>query len=374
MRLDKKDATTRFEQLQSQITQVAAELKSAETNEQIQRDQNKTDIEKAERALDVARVELQKFLEADVPAKLRELKLAIDEQKVAVERARDRLDANRQLRKEDFVTENDVKDAEINFRKAENSLQTAQQNLSNYEKYQHPMELKAKKAGVVEAERGLERAKKRASAQLQAKIAQLQRQKTSQKRLQFQHKRQKEQLEKMIIKAPTDGTVLYGDPDNPWSAQQIKVGQQVWNSMTLITLPDPSEMAVTLFIHEADIDKIKKGMQAFVTSETKKDTTYEGEVVKIDQVANAGRGGDTIKRFKVEISLKGENLPLKTGTSARAEIQIGEVKDVVTVPIQAVHSDKGKTFCYAARREPHRGRARQEQRQLHRGQEGPGCR
>lgn len=28
----------------------------------------------------------------------------------------------------------------------------------------------------------------------------------------------------MTIAAPTDGTVLYGDPDNPWNNENIKVG------------------------------------------------------------------------------------------------------------------------------------------------------
>ncbi len=347
VRLDKKDAETRYEQLQSQITQIKAELKSAETNEAIQRDQNKTDIEKAERGLEIAKIELTKFTEADVPAELRKLNLAIAEQEVAVQRAFDRLEANRELRKEDFVTPNDVKEAQINHRKAEDALLTARMGLDNYEKYKYPMDKKAKEAGVVEAERGLIRARKKGDAQLQQKIAQLQQKKTSQQRLTFQEKRQKEQLAKMIIKAPSAGTVLYGDPDNPWLAQQIKVGQQVWNSMTLITLPDPSEMAVTLLIHEADIDKIKKGLKCFVTSETQKDRTYEGEVAKIDAVANAGRGGDNIKRFKVEIALSGRDLPLKTGTSARAQILIGEIKDVLSVPLQAVHAESGKYFCFS---------------------------
>ncbi|MDH3591299.1 MAG: HlyD family efflux transporter periplasmic adaptor subunit, partial [Planctomycetota bacterium] len=236
----------------------------------------------------------------------------------------------------------------INYKKALNALKTAEMELESYNKYKRPMELKAKKAGVVEAERGFIRAKKRADAQLQAKIAQVAQKKSHQQRLDYQFKRQKDQLDKMIIKAPTAGTVLYGDPDNPWMRQQIKVGAQVWHQMTLITLPDPSEMAVTLYIHEADIDKIKKGMKAFVTSETQKDKIYDGEVVKIDQVANAGRGGENIKRFKVEVALVGKDLKLKTGTSARVEVQIGEVPEVIAVPIQAVHAEESKYFCFGA--------------------------
>jgi multidrug efflux pump subunit AcrA (membrane-fusion protein) len=97
------------------------------------------------------------------------------------------------------------------------------------------------------------------------------------------------------------------------------------------------------------VDKLKIGMKAFVTSETQKDRTFEGEVVKIDQVANAGQGwwgGDDVKRFKVEVALKGTQLNLKTGTSARAEVQVDEIDGVLTVPLQAVHDKEGKRFCF----------------------------
>jgi multidrug efflux pump subunit AcrA (membrane-fusion protein) len=167
-------------------------------------------------------------------------------------------------------------------------------------------------------------------------------------RVQSHIKRTKKQIDKMTIKAPTDGTVLYGDPDNPWNVENIKVGGQVWHNMTLMTLPDPSEMAAVVQVHEADIDKVKLEMPAFITSEMQKDVIFDGAVVKIGTVANAGRrwGGDNVKRFKVELTLKGEDLNLKPGTSARVEIQIGEVPDVLAVPLQAVFAKEGKHYCY----------------------------
>ena len=90
-------------------------------------------------------------------------------------------------------------------------------------------------------------------------------------------------------------------------------------------------------------------MSAFITSETQKDVIYDGEVTKIDTVANAGRrhwGSDNVKRFRVEMTLKGKDLNLKPGTSARVEIQIGEVPDVIAVPLQAVFAKEGKHYCF----------------------------
>jgi len=364
-RMETKDAERQFDQTANQITQLEAELKSARTNELIQVDQNKTDIEKAELALEVARVELKKYLESDLPAKERKLQLAIDEARTNVQRETEKLEANRKLREEDFVTQNDVREAELRLKKAQNALETAKMDWQSHQDYERPLETRKKKAAVVEAERGLERARKRAEAQLAAKQATVTQKEVSLKRIKAQYDRQKENLTKMIIKAPTDGTVIYGDPDQPWIRDNIRIGQQVWQGMVLMTLPDPSEMAVMIQVHEADIAKIRKGMTAIISSETEKDKTFEGEISKIDQVANAGRrwSGDTIKRFKVEVSLRGENPGLKTGTSAQVEIQIGEIPDVLAVPIQAVYAKEGKFYCYRVtdgapeRREVEVGRA-----------------
>jgi HlyD family secretion protein len=347
--LDKDDTQNRLEQYENQITQLEAELKSATTEELIQVGQNKTDIEKAQLNLEVARVELRKHKEATVPAKERELKLKIEEAEIKFTDAKDELKVNEELFKEDFATAYDVEQAKLALKRASNDVETAKMNWASYRDYDLPLETRKKESAVTEAERGLERAQKRAEAQLSAKGARVQQKKVQLSRVQSHIKRTKKQLDKMTIKAPTDGTVLYGDPDNPWNVENIKVGGQVWHNMTLMTLPDPSEMAAVVQVHEADIDKVKLEMPAFITSEMQKDVIFDGEVIKIGTVANAGRrrwGGDNVKRFKVELTLKGENLNLKPGTSARVEIQIGEVPDVLAVPLQAVFAKEGKHYCF----------------------------
>lgn len=349
VKLDKQDTEKQKEQLENQVTQLEAELKSATTNELIQGQQNQTNIEKAELAVEVVKVELKKFLEADDPAEQRKLSLAIESAETDVKRNEDQVEANEELRKEDFVTENQLREAKILLKKAKNDLESAQMEQKSYAEYRRPLELRKKEAAVVEADRGLEQARKAAEAQLADKTAQVRQRESSLSSTKFQLEKTRDILSKMEIKAPTDGTVLYGNPDEPWGRENIKVGQHVYQGMILLTLPDPSEMAVTIQIHEADVDKLKVGMHAFVTSETQKDKALEGEIVKIDSVANAGQnwwGGDDVKRFKVEIALKGKDLNLKTGTSARAEVEIGEVTDVLSVPLQAIHDVEGKRYCF----------------------------
>jgi RND family efflux transporter MFP subunit len=348
VKLDTEQTKQQVDTLANQITQLEAELKSAETEETVQIGQNKTNIEKAELNRDVAKVTLDKLIEADIPKKERDLKLAIEKAENNLDKNEEALKASEELFKAEFMTKNELRQARLDLKTAQNDLESAQRDWDIHLKYQKPLDLKKQRAAVEEAERGLERAKQQADAQLNAKKARVQQKKVNLTRIKQRHKREVDKLAKMEIKAPTDGTVLIGDPDNPWNNQNIKVGGQVWNQMVLMTLPDSRELAVMIQVHEADIAKLEKGMKAFVTSETQKDRILDAEITKIDTVANAGRrfGGDSVKRFKVELSLSGENLDLKTGTSAEVEVLVDEIPDVLTVPAQAIHVSEGKYYCY----------------------------
>lgn len=350
--LDKQDAKRQIEQLENQVIQGESELKSARTEELIQQEQNKTDVEKAELALEVAKVTLAKFLEGDVPQETRRRTLAVEKAESDLKQAAERLQAYEQLRKEDFVSENELVQARIQHRQAENDLESAKLSLRLYEEYERPIDDRKKRADLAEAERGLERARKRAEAQLEAKQALVRQRDVTLRSARDRLDRERKTLEKMTIRAPTDGTVLYGGGEQSWGGEQIRAGTQVWPNMVLITLPDPSEMSVTIQVHEADIEKLKPGMPAFITSETQKGVSFKGSIAKIDSVANAGNrwgGGDNVKKFKVEVAIEGKELNLKPGTSAKVELSVGELADVLQVPLQAVHASEGRFFCYVER-------------------------
>jgi multidrug efflux pump subunit AcrA (membrane-fusion protein) len=116
----------------------------------------------------------------------------------------------------------------------------------------------------------------------------------------------------------------------------------------IITLPDMSEMQVTLRVHEMDIGKISKGMAVSVTVEAAGSKCCAGKITKIAELANAGnwRSDPEVKQFDVEVTLDGRDLGLKPGTTAEVEIVLHRLKGVLVVPIKAVRGIGPKTFCY----------------------------
>ena len=56
-----------------------------------------------------------------------------------------------------------------------------------------------------------------------------------------------------------------------------------------------------------------------------------------------------LKVYSTDILIDGTHDFLKTGMSAKVEIIIKELKDVISVPIQAVINQEGKKICYVAK-------------------------
>ena len=54
----------------------------------------------------------------------------------------------------------------------------------------------------------------------------------------------------MTLKAPEDGIVIYGDPDNRWSDLQIQLGMDVHQGMVLMTIPEMSNLVMDFDLPE----------------------------------------------------------------------------------------------------------------------------
>jgi len=346
--LDRTEVEREIDEHETMIIQLEAEERAAQTEVEIQLEQNETDNKAAELALRVAESELAMFIEGDDPAQLRKLQLALDNAVTERDLAQERLRKTREMREKDFVTAEQVQDEEIKVRNAVDAVAAAEEDLHLYKKYKGPLDKEQKEAAKAEALRTIETARKQADARLEGKRANLteKTRRLAQRRAQLEQK--KTDLARMTITAPTDGVIIYGDPDRGWDAENIRVGGDAYYDHILMTIPDSSEMAVTINVHEADIGKVKEGMRATVRSELERGQTHSAVVAKIDSVANAGnrRWGETVRRFKVELKIEGADLDLKPGTSASVDLHLGKLEDVLHVPIQAVHAKEGRFACY----------------------------
>jgi HlyD family secretion protein len=351
-RLDTKDLETDQQQIQLDIVQAEANLANSKNELEIQKTDNAAAIEKAQITLDKAGKELEKYRDGESPGDRRTLEVAIKDAETQQNKAKKKYEDSQLLFKQDYINKSQVDEDRIGYESAQVKLESATRALELFDKYTLPMTMTDKETAVRDAQRERGNADLRAdSAQRQKEVNVEQNDKRLAKLKERLDKNQKE-IEKFTVKAPSPGIVLYGDPDQPWNRDNIRLGGEVWGGMVLFTLPDLRVMQVKLAVHEADVNKVAVGQACKVTMDTYPGVTLDGEVAKIASIAGSGNPWDRdpeVKKFDVSVTLKDtSNLKLKPGVSAKAEIFVDERHDVIFVPLQCVFPREGKSWAWVA--------------------------
>jgi multidrug efflux pump subunit AcrA (membrane-fusion protein) len=155
--------------------------------------------------------------------------------------------------------------------------------------------------------------------------------------------REKRQLENCIIRAETEGMVIFPSMAAWKDTPDITEGAVVREQQTLLMIPDFSQMQVKVGIHESKVDRLKVGMKAKVQLQ---ELVLEGEVSEIAEVTRpAGWWTGNLVKYDTIIKLP-QHPGLKPGMSAVVDIVLAEHKEVLTVPVAAIIEGTGGLFCW----------------------------
>ena len=142
-------------------------------------------------------------------------------------------------------------------------------------------------------------------------------------------------LNRMQIKAPTEGMVLYSDHWN--ERRKLQVGDVVWGGLPIVTLPDLTEMEVVAQVNEVDGPKISVGNKVRIALDSYPQEVINGTVTDISQTAAKASWQAKAKVFTVVISLdKTLTEIMKPGMSAQLAIIVGNSGAQLLVPRSAV--------------------------------------
>jgi len=350
-RLDPTKVEEGIEQLQLEISKTQARLKTARTELEILEVENVAALAKAKNAEKRAKQEIEKYRDGEAPQERRKLEVALKDTETKYVRAKKELDVSKKLLEQKYIKQYDFDDLTITFESAEVQRQSAQVGLDIFDKYSFPMKMQDLDLKLTDATREIATIGMRGEAKMGEETVSVQQ---VEKQLTVQQKSLKDRTEdrdNMTLSAPCPGIVVYGNPHEPWYRDRVKVGNSVHRGMTLLTIPDLRIMQVNLDIHEADISKLKKGLPAFVTTDSYPGLVMEGVVTKIAAVAtsNGGYGGRSeVKKFRVQITLQATEMQLRPGISAKVEIRVDTRKQALFVPLQSVFAEDGVYYCHVS--------------------------
>ncbi len=291
--------------------------------------------------------------DGEAKQKLRELRDAVQTAQKEMQQAQSALEGTTRLFKKDFVTKIEMDQAQLTYDNCVLKVQKAETALNLFEKYEFPKAAEESLSKYTEALRELDRTKKGAISKLAQADAKL---KSAQAKFSLEEKQLKElyeQLDKCLVRAPRPGLVVYGGGGEImyWRGEeQIREGATVRERQTVITVPDMRKMCVKVKIHESSIKKVQKGQKVRITADAFPDRKLEGEVTQVGMLPDSENSwlNPDMKVYRTTIKITGEHDWIRPGMTAKAEIQVNHLEDVVYVPMQAVNPLEDKKVCYIA--------------------------
>lgn len=339
----------RVEEIKVQNAKAAAE--AADQQFEIMLDQNASDIRKAQLALTNAQIEQRKYLEGDSVQTLNAKDNALRTARLRLEQAQDVLRDSKALHEKGHLSKLEYERDILSEIEAKDAVEAAELDLKTFKAYTDPKERAQKASDVDEAEKDLDRTIKKAEATEMKDKAQTAAKHAEYALVDERLSKLREQRVKTELRAPDVGMVVYDTGPNRWNRREVTEGAEVIERQTIVKLPDPSQMLVKLRIHEAKTSLIAIGQEATVEVEGIPGVVFKGAVTKIAPLADSQQGwlNPDMKEYATEIELDTNNYELKPGVTARADILVEDVVDVLTIPVQAVYSVGERHFAFVGK-------------------------
>jgi RND family efflux transporter MFP subunit len=136
----------------------------------------------------------------------------------------------------------------------------------------------------------------------------------------------RQRLDDAVLKAPFSGFV---------SAVNVEEGDEVQANATIVEVVDPSVIEVDGIVDEIDVLQVQLGTRVGVTVDALQGTLLEGRVTEISPGAGNQQG---VVTYPIRIELETpENLQLREGLSAVANIVLREERNVLLLPQKAIY-------------------------------------
>jgi len=316
----------------------------------IQESQNQSDLLAAQNKLELAELDLKKYRDGELQRLKAEKEAAISLAEAELKRAETRLEGTLMLQENEFVSRGEVEADELTVQKQRHELEKAKRDYDVLVKYEEERELSKLEQDVAAARGELERVQLSSRSELRTKQIAVESAKAKLELEQSRLQTLEHQMANTVIYAPEAGMVVYANDGNSWRGNddEIKEGAQVRYRQKLIELPDFSSWIVETRVHESMIRQVEVGLPAIVMVDALPNQRLSALVEKIGVLPNSGGRWfmPDVKEYNVDLAVTTTTLPLKPGMSARSEIVLAELDDVLYVPVQSVATSGNQAFVW----------------------------
>jgi len=386
--LDASSLEDRLKEEEKGLASDEASLTEEQENYHIQQNQNESDITAAKLAVQFGLLDLQNFMGKNASQKLME-QVAVDPNAMIevaslaefldepnnlggealqtqkqyendillaegqFEKATDVFDGTEKLHDANYASDLDLKSARLDVDRYRIQKESAEEALRLYKLYALPKQTIQLLSAYREAGHELRRTEARARSMTAQALARRGNAEEEVIESTEDVERSRRHVAACTIRAPAPGLVVYSSSGDSYRREErgpIQEGAKVYQRQKLISLPNTAEMIVEVRVHEASVDKVRPGQRATITAEPFPDQTFSGEVLSVAPLPDAQRSylSPDIKVYTTKVSIEDSQTSLRPGMSAKVEVLVERLDDVLMVPVQVVANRAGRKVCYIA--------------------------
>jgi HlyD family secretion protein len=347
--LDAEEIQNNLLNSQADVSRAEADLLNAEKGIEISDLKGATDMQDARLRVQLAELDLRKYIEAEYPQQKRKAEVAINLAEEDLKRAKDKMDSTRQLVEKGYTNRTELEADELAVTRREIELINAKEDLKILTEYSSERRLSELKNSVDQAKAALDRLEKTIESERARDLANLESRKVNLSTAKNRLANVEDQLSKSKIYSDFDGMVFYPTSSGRYGqSATIELGASVYPRQDLLNFPDLKDWKIVVGVPESIIDKVARDQRAFATIDAVPGVLLEAVVSRVGIVPDRGRWYDrSSKTYSVELDVPvAPSVELKPGMSTTVEIITAEHKDILKVPIQAVTRQDEKYYVF----------------------------
>ena len=348
--LDASKLTEKLALQELKVINADAAFVRARENHAVVKSQGESNIAQAALDLFFAILDLEKYEEGEYPQQLQQADGDIILATERVQRATEKLKWSRRLHAKRYLSRVELQADEAALKTAEIDLDLAKGKKRLLEKYSHKRDLASRKSDIVQAESALERAERKASADLVQADSELRSRQQEFKRQKSEKARIEDQIEKCRIFAPVAGMVVYATTGGGWRSREepLEEGAEVRKRQHLISLPTASSMMAEVSVHESNLKKARVGLPVHLSVDAAPGKIFKGKVARIAVLPDSQSAwlNPDLKVYATDVYVEGDGSDLRPGMSCRAEIFVQRYEAALFIPVQCVVRVNGEPTVY----------------------------
>jgi RND family efflux transporter MFP subunit len=237
-----------------------------------------------------------------------------------------------------------VKDLELKLEEARVQKQKADNKLVQAREFEGTLKVKEAEFEAALERQRVEMTEKKLASIRKSTALQLQLLKDAETFYQQRIQTNKAALEKLQIKAPISGVVIY-QPN--WNNEKKQVGSNAFMAETILSIPDLSTLLVQGQVSEVDAGKIKVGQTVTVTLDAIPEQTFTGKIVRTSSIFKQASFDRPVKVFEIEIKMDRIDMRrMRPGMATRLHVVAEKFKNVLALPLSVIHLENGKSFVW----------------------------